>query len=132
MPLYRQERNYRQAPIQTEGCIMTQYFLTDTAELTQCARCKGWIYEAHLFGFLRRVEPMRLNFADEMKMRMAGRKVFGTVRKGEDFELNYRTAWHIAKDDPNSFALVAHDCKSATYFEPEPLYPKTTSKEPNF
>jgi hypothetical protein len=111
---------------------MTQHFLTDNAKLTQCARCKGWIYESHLFGFLRKVEPNPLNFVDEMKMRLAGRKVFGTVRKGEDFELNYRTAWHIAKDDPNSFTLVAHDCRFPTYFEPAPLYAQPTPKEPNF
>ena len=111
---------------------MTQHFLTDLAKLTQCARCKGWIYEGHLYGFLRRVEPMRLNFADEMKVRFEGRKVFGTVRKGNDFELNYRTAWHIAKDDENSFALVAHDCRFPTQSQPEPLYPPTIAKEPNF
>jgi hypothetical protein len=111
---------------------MSQHFLTDTAKLSQCARCKGWIYEGHLYGFLRRVEPTRLNFADEMKMRMSGRKVFGTVRVGSDFELNYRTAWHIAKDEADSLALVAHDCQFPTYFEPEPLYPPTTPKEPNF
>jgi hypothetical protein len=111
---------------------MTAHFLTDIAKLTQCARCKGWIYQGHLYGFLRRVEPIRLNFADEMKVRFEGRKVFGTVRIGNEFQLNYRTAWHIARDEEDSFALVAHDCRFPTYFEPEPLYSTPTPKEPNF
>ena len=111
---------------------MTEHFLTDIAKLTQCARCKGWIYEGHLYGFLIRVEPTRLNLGDELAMRLAGRKVYGTARMGSDFELTKRTAWHIAKNEAASLALVAHDCQSPTYFEPEPLYPQPTSKEPNF
>ena len=111
---------------------MTQYFLTDLVKLTQCLRCKGWIYEGHLFGFLTRVEPNRLNLVDELAMRLAGRRVYGSSRIGSDFELTKRTAWHIAKNEADSFALVAHDCRFSTYFEPEPLYPKTTSKEPQF
>ncbi len=65
-------------------------------------------------------------------MRLAGRKVYGSARKGSEFELTKRTAWHIAKDEADSFALVAHDCQFPTYFEPEPLYPSMTPKEPNF
>jgi hypothetical protein len=107
-------------------------FINSLQKLTQCPICKGWIYEMHLNGFRTRVEPTPLNFEEEIRARLTGRKVYQSIRVGYDFEIQKRTLWHINNSDSTEFVLVGHDCSTPTIFEPAPIYEKPTFKEARF
>jgi len=107
-------------------------FINSLQNLTQCPICTGWIYEMHLSGFRTRVEPTPLNFEEEIAARLAGRKIYQTIRVGYDFEIQKRTLWHITHSDFTEFVLPSHSCKTPTIFEPTPLYPNPIAKESIF
>jgi len=110
----------------------SDHFINSTAKLIQCPKCKGWIYECQVNGWRTRVEPTPLNLSDEIAWRLASRKIYQTIQKGSDFELEPRTLWQVTKGDPKAIVLGSHDCKFPTIFEPEPLFAPTSQKEPNF
>lgn len=99
---------------------MSEYFINSTLTLSQCLKCKGWVYECHVNGFLTRVDPTRLNFQTEIAQRLSGRRIFQTFGTVE-LTLVVRTAWHIEKDDLRAKVFASHSCATPTYFEPEPL-----------
>jgi hypothetical protein len=107
---------------------MTESLISTFPNLKECARCKGWILECFINGFETKLEPTSLNFAEELKMRIEGRRIyqtFGTV----DPILVKRTEAEIAKADPRAKVLASHSCKTPTYFEPEPLFETATQFE---
>lgn len=67
------------------------------------------MWEAYLHGFLVRVEPERLNLEDEVRERMAGNRIFQTLRVGQQFELKLRTVADIRQGE--AIALVEHSCE---------------------
>lgn len=77
--------------------------------------------ECFIFGFLTKLEPNPLNFGDELKMRIEGRAIFQTFGT-EDPIMVKRTEAEIAKADFRAKVLAVHDCKTPTYFEPDPLF----------
>ena len=95
---------------------------------SQCPKCKGWILECHVNGWRTRVEPNPLNLEEELRASLAGRTIFQTLGT-TDVTLVPRTLWHIRKDDPRAKVLASHDCKTPTYFEPEPLFPTIARTE---
>jgi len=100
---------------------MSESFISTLPVSKLCARCKGWILECFIDGFETKLEPNPLNFAEELKMRIEGRRIyqtFGTV----DPILVKRTEAEIAKADPRAKVLAVHSCKTPIYFEPEPLF----------
>jgi hypothetical protein len=111
---------------------MSNFLINSLATSSQCARCKGWVYEAFVYGFLTRVEPNPLNLEEEIAMRLEGRKIWETLKRGDGFELVKRTEWHIKKGSGRALVLADHDCRMPTYFEPAPLFEKPTMKEPQF
>jgi len=110
----------------------SQHFINSIAKLRQCPKCTGWIYECHVNGWRVRVEPTQLNLSDEIAWRLSSRKIYQTIRKGSDFELEQRNLWQMTKGDPKAIVLGSHDCKFSTIFEPEPLFASKPLKEPNF
>ena len=100
---------------------MSESFINSPLTLSQCTKCKGWIYECHVNGFRTRVEPTPLNLGEELKMRIEGRRIFQTLGTVDPI-LVKRTDAHIAKVDERAKVLAVHSCKSPTYFEPEPLF----------
>ena len=96
-------------------------FISTFPTLKLCARCKGWILECFIDGFETRLEPAPLNLGDELKMRIEGRRIFQTFGIVEPI-LVKRTDWHIANVDDRAKVLAVHNCKTPTYFEPEPLF----------
>jgi hypothetical protein len=107
---------------------MTESLISTFPNLKECARCKGWILECFINGFETKLEPTPLNFAEELKMRIEGRRIyqtFGTV----DPILVKRTEAEIAKADPRAKVLASHSCKTPRYFEPEPLFETATQSD---
>ena len=105
---------------------MSEFLISTRPFPELCARCKGWILVCLIFGFETKVEPNPLNLKEEVTARLEGRRIyqtFGTV----ETTLIKRTLWHIAQPNPHAKVLVAHDCKRPTYFEPEPLFEKSTT-----
>lgn len=100
---------------------MTESFISTFPTLKECARCKGWILECFINGFEIKLEPTPLNFAEELKMRIEGRRIYQTFGTVEPI-LVKRTEAEIAKADPRAKVLAVHSCKTPTYFEPEPLF----------
>jgi hypothetical protein len=96
--------------------------------LSQCPKCKGWIYECHVNGWRTRVEPNPLNFAEELAMRLEGRRVFQTLEITNP-TLIHRNAWHIAKSDSEAKVFASHSCQTPTYFEPAPLHERPTQSD---
>ena len=99
-------------------------FISSPLNLTQCGKCKGWIYECHVNGWRRKVEPTPLNFAEELAMRVEGRTIFQTLGTAEPI-LVTRTAWHIAQVGETK-VLPEHSCQTPALFEPAPLSEKPT------
>ena len=112
----------------TRNLNPSDFLINSIAKLTLCKICKGWIYEAQLYGFKTKVEPTPLNSSEEVIHRLEGRRVFQTLRKGYDWELSERTAWHITKGDPTAVVLPEHSCKTPVIFEPTPIFPMPVSK----
>ena len=110
----------------------TAHFINSPAELTQCRKCTGWIYQCYINGWKIKVEPTPLNFETEISLRMEGRRIYQTLKFGTDFELENRTLWHITNAHRLTKVLPEHSCKTPTIFEPAPLYETAKSKEPNF
>lgn len=107
---------------------MSESFISTFPTLKECAKCKGWILECFINGFETKLEPTPLNFAEELKMRIEGRRIyqtFGTV----DPILVKRTESHIAKADERAKVLAVHSCKTPIYFEPAPLFEVSTKSE---
>ena len=107
---------------------MTNAFINSSPVPKRCARCKGHILEAHVNGWRTRLEPNPLNLESELAANIQGRRIFQTLGTVEPI-LVERTIWHIRKDDPKAKVLASHDCKTPTYFEPEPLFPKLTQTQ---
>jgi len=107
---------------------MTESFISTFPTLKECARCKGWILECFIDGFETKLEPTPLNFAEELKMRIEGRRIYQTLGTVEPI-LVKRTGAHIAKADERAKVLAVHSCKTPTYFEPSPLFETTTQSE---
>jgi len=108
------------------------HFINSPAELIQCRKCTGWIYQCHVNGWQITVDPIALNFETEISLRMEGRRIYQTLKFGTDFELENRTLWHITNAHRLAKVLAEHSCKTPTIFEPAPLYETAKSKEPNF
>ena len=106
------------------------FFVSTPATLSQHRPCQGWIYEAHIGGWRTRVEPTPLNFVEEVKMRLEGRKVYQILGSAEPI-LVERTLWHIAKSEP-AIVFAEHRCSTPQIFEPAPFVEKPTMKEPRF
>ena len=104
---------------------MSDAFINSPLVPKQCSRCTGWIYECHINGWKTKVEPNPLNLAEELAMRLEGRKIFQTV---ETFKptLTARIAWHIEKSDSKAKVFASHSCSTPTYFEPSPFDEKPT------
>ena len=100
---------------------MSESFISTRPVPKVCARCKGWILECFIDGFETKLEPTPLNFAEELKMRVEGRRIYQTLGTVDPI-LVKRTDSHIAKVDERAKVLAVHSCKSPTYFEPEPLF----------
>ena len=108
------------------------FLINSVAKLTQCRRCQGWIYVAHVNGFETKVEPNPLKLDEEVALRLTGSTIYQTLRSGAGFELQRRTAYHIEKADPREVALAVHDCTFPTLFEPIDILAKPKPKEPIF
>ena len=106
------------------------HFISTFPTLKECARCKGWILECFIDGFETKLEPTPLNFAEELKFRVEGRRIYQTLGTVDPI-LVKRTDSHIAKSDPRAKVLAVHSCKTPTYFEPSSLFeiPKTSETE---
>ena len=100
---------------------MSESFISTRPVPKLCARCKGWILECFIDGFETRLEPTPLNLGEELKMRIEGRRIFQTLGTVDPI-LVKRTDSHIAKVDERAKVLAVHNCKTPTYFEPEPLF----------
>jgi hypothetical protein len=100
---------------------MSESFISTLPVSKLCARCKGWILECFIDGFETKLEPTPLNFAEELKFRVEGRRIFQTLGTVDPI-LVKRTDSHIAKSDPRAKVLAVHSCKTPTYFEPSPLF----------
>ena len=107
---------------------MTESFISTFPTLKECARCKGWILECWINGFETKLEPTQLNFEEELKFRIEGRRIFQTLGTVEPI-LVKRTDWHIAKADSRAKVLAVHSCKTPTYFEPSPLFETATQSK---
>jgi len=107
---------------------MSDHFISTFPTLKECARCKGWILECWINGFETKLEPTPLNFEEELKFRIEGRRIFQTLGTVEP-TLVKRTDWHIAKADPRAKVLAVHSCKTPTYFEPSPLFETATQSK---
>jgi len=81
-------------------------------------------------GFRTRVEPNPLNVESEIAMRIEGRRIYQSFSKNS-LDLIDRKTWHIL-NSASSLVFASHDCKTPTYFEPEPLFETPKSKEPQF
>jgi len=92
--------------------LTSQHLINSKAKSEVCLRCNRDIWVATVNGFRVKVEPTRLNSSEEVVLRMAGNRIFQTLRIGTQFELQLRTAWHITKGDPNAIALAEHDCEN--------------------
>jgi hypothetical protein len=110
---------------------MGNHFINSLATSSQCPICKGWIFEGMVNGFRTRVDPTPLKNDPELKMRIIGRKIYQSISK-TNVDLIERKAWHIKNGDPDALVFASHDCKTPTYFEPEPLFETPKSKEPQF
>jgi len=104
---------------------MSESFISTRPVPKLCARCKGWILECFIDGFETKLEPTPLNFAEELKMRIEGRRIYQTFGTVEPI-LVKRTGAHIAKADERAKVLAVHSCKTPTYFEPSPLFETAT------
>jgi len=102
---------------------MTESFINSAPTLSQCEKCQGWVLECYVAGFLTRVEPNPLNFAEELIARAKGLRIYQTFGTSQVC-LVRRKLWHIEKADPRAKVLATHDCQSPTYFEPSPLFEK--------
>ena len=107
------------------------FFISTPIAITQHRPCQGWVFEAHVGGWRTRVEPTPLNFVEELKMRMEGRKVYQILGVAEPMLIE-RSAWHIARMTGSTIVLAEHSCRTPEIFEPSPLYEKPTMKEPRF
>ena len=107
---------------------MSESFISTRPFPKLCARCKGWILECFIDGFETKLEPNPLNFEEELKMRIEGRRIYQTLGTVEPI-LVKRTGAHIAKADPRAKVLAVHSCKTPTYFEPEPLFETIAKSE---
>jgi hypothetical protein len=109
---------------------MSKSFINSLATLSQCPICTGWIFEGMVNGFRTRVEPNPLNVESEIAMRIEGRRIYQSLSKNS-LNLIDRKTWHIL-NSASSLVFASHDCKTPTYFEPEPLFETPKSKEPQF
>jgi hypothetical protein len=109
---------------QKKGDISMTSFISSPLNLTQCRKCKGWIYECHVNGWRTRVEPNPLNLHQELAMRIEGRAIFQTLGTAEPI-LVKRTAGHIAQVRQTK-VLPEHSCQTPAIFEPAPLFEKPT------
>jgi len=107
---------------------MSEFFISTFPTLKECARCKGWILECFIDGFETKLEPTPLNFAEELKFRVEGRRIYQTLGTVDPI-LVKRTDSHIAKSDSRAKVLAVHSCKSPTYFEPSPLFETQAKSE---
>lgn len=100
---------------------MSEIFVNSKLTSSQCAKCKGWIYECHVDGWRTYLEPNPLNFAEELAMRVEGRRIFQTIGIFEP-TLQPRKLWHINNPSPRSKVLASHSCQTPAIFEPAPLF----------
>jgi hypothetical protein len=107
---------------------MSESFISTLPVSKLCARCKGWILECFINGFETKLEPTPLNFAEELKMRVEGRRIYQTFGTVEPI-LVKRTEAEIAKADERAKVLAVHSCKTPNYFEPSPLFETATQSE---
>mgnify|MGYP006266483081 CR=1 FL=1 len=107
------------------------FFISTPIRITQHRPCRGWVFEAHVGGWLTRVEPIGLNFGQELKMRLEGRKMYQILGTAEPI-LVERSAWHIARVTGTTIVLPEHRCSTPEMFEPATLYEKPILKEPKF
>ena len=104
---------------------MSEAFANSKLELKTCAKCKGWIYECHVDGWRTYLEPNPLNFAEELAMRVEGRRIFQTIGITEP-TLQPRKLWHINNPNPRAKVLASHSCQTPALFEPAPLFDPIT------
>jgi hypothetical protein len=113
----------------------SQHLINSKAKPEVCQRCNSNIWVATVNGFKVKVEPNRLNSTEEVILRMAGGRIFQTLRIGNQFELQIRNTWHITKGDPKAIVLAEHDCDRSQKEPIEDFYAaeKTeNSEEPSF
>lgn len=105
-----------------------QGLISTSLNSTLCRKCKGWILEAYVNGFLTKVESNPLNLEDELAARLQGRRIFQTFGTVEPI-LIHRSLKEIKSEKQEAKVLPSHECSRPTYFEPEPLFPKMTKTE---
>jgi hypothetical protein len=113
----------------------SQHLINSKAKPEVCLRCNRNIWVATVNGFKVKVEPTRLNSTEEVILRMAGSRIFQTLRIGNQFELQLRNAWHITKGDPKAIVLAEHDCDKTDKPVIEDFYAAENvddSEEPSF
>ena len=82
-------------------------------------------------GFEVKVEPKRLNLLEEVQFRLEGARIFQTLGIGR-IELQPRTAYLIAKDDPRAVVLVEHNCERLIARAFEDFFAKPNKQEMEF
>ena len=113
----------------------SQHLINSKAKAEICLRCNKNIWIATVNGFKVKVEPDRLNSTEEVILRMAGSRIFQTLRIGNQFELQIRNTWHITKGDPKAIVLAEHDCDRSDQKPIEDFYAAQNadnSEEPSF
>ena len=105
---------------------MSEVFINSPLKLNQCRKCQGWIYQCHVDGWETYLEPTALNFAEEVAMRLEGRRIFQTIGIFEP-TLQPRKLWHINNPSPRSKVLASHSCQTPAIFEPAPLFEPFTT-----
>ena len=112
---------------------MNDFLVSTPIKNDHCPKCQGNIYKALVDGFEVKVEPKRLNLLEEATLRLSEPKArifqtFGIVNP----ELQRRTAWHIAKDDPRVKVFIEHRCDRLIARAFEEFFPNQVTTEMEF
>ena len=114
-----------------QGEVVLSNFINSQPELTQCAKCKGFIFQAHVFGWRTQVDATAIGIEEEIDARRQGRSIYqlcGQVRP-------YLAKRGMADIEANTGQPVfqSHDCKAPHIFQPiASSNPRPIPKEPTF
>ena len=106
-------------------------FINSSPELTQCPRCKGFILQAHIFGWRTQVDATAIGLEEELIARWQGRSIYQL----HGSSLHYLAKRSVAdiQGESQKAAFQSHDCKTPQIFAPILASPRAVlPKEPNF
>lgn len=113
-----------------QGEVVLSNFINSTPELKECRRCRGWVLEAHIFGWATRVDANPVTLSQELEARLFGRKVYQITGEVEKM-LTPRRSWHIQTFEASGIHLE-HHCSTPDIFQPIPDTQSVQPKEPQF